>query len=89
MEVRIRYLGYDIAEQFGSQKKREVLQLSDNATYSELLGLLKKKYGKADSTEEMVDNFFFICGGKPLNTMGTELINPEMEVLIAHKVFGG
>lgn len=89
MEVRIRYLGYDIAELFGSQKKREVLQLSDNATYRELLGLLEKKYGKAESKEEMADNFFFICGGKPLNIIGDELINPETEVMIAHKVFGG
>ena len=89
MEVRIRYLGYDIAEQFGSQKKREVVQLSDNATYEELLGLLEKKYEKAESKEEMLDNFFFICGGKPLNTIGDESINPEMEVMVAHKVFGG
>ena len=89
MDVRIRYLGYDIAEQFGSQKKREVVQLSDNATYKELLGLLQRKYEKPESKEEMADNFFFICGGKPLNTIGDESINPEMEVMIAHKVFGG
>ena len=89
MEVRIRYLGYDITEQFGSKKKREVLQLPNNATYEELLALLEKKYEKAESKEEMADNFFFICGGKPLNTIGDESITPEMEVMIAHKVFGG
>ena len=89
MEVRIRYLGYDIAEQFGSQKKREVVQLSDNATYKELLGLLERKYEKAESKEEMSDSFFFVCGGKPLSTIVDESINPEMEVMVAHKVFGG
>jgi hypothetical protein len=89
MEVKIRYLGYDIAEMFGSQRKREVVQISDDATYNELLGLLEKKYVKAEPEEEVADNFFFICGGKPLNAIGDKPINPEVEVMVAHKVFGG
>jgi len=89
MKVRVRYLGYEIAEQFGSQEKREVLQLSDNATYKELLSLLEKKHEKAESAEEMFDTFFFISGGRPLNAIGDESIDPNMEVLVAHKVFGG
>ena len=89
MEVRIRYLSYDIAEQFGSREKREVVHLSDNATYEDLLGLLKKKSEKAESAEEVFDTFFFICEGKPLGAIGNKSINPDREVLVAHKVFGG
>lgn len=89
MEVRIRYLSYDIAEQFGSREKREILHLSDNATYEDLLGLLEKKCKKAESGEEVFDTFFFICEGKPLTAMRDEPINPDREVLVAHKVFGG
>ncbi len=89
MEVRIRYLGYDIAEQFGSRKKREAVHLPDNATYEDLLGVLEKKYGKVELGEEMLDIFFFICGGEPLRLIGNKSVNPDMEVLVAHKVFGG
>ena len=89
MEVRIRYLGHDIAEQFGSHKKREVVHLSDDATYEDLLELLEKKYGKAESEGEVFDTFFFVCGGQPIRSKGNRPINPDMEVLIAHKVFGG
>jgi hypothetical protein len=89
MEVRIRYLSYDIAEQFGSRKKREIVQLSDNATYEDLLGLLEKKCEKAESDEEMFDTFFFISGGTPLRAIQNRSINPNTEVLVAHKVFGG
>ena len=89
MEVRIRYLSHDIAEQFGSREKREVVHLSDNATYEDLLGLLEKKCEKAESEEEAFDTFFFICEGKPLSAIGDKSINPDREVLVAHKVFGG
>lgn len=89
MKVRIRYLGYDIAEQFGSRKKREVVHLSDDATYEDLLGLLEKKYEKAELGEKMFDTFFFICEGTPLRAIGKKSINPDTEVLVAHKVFGG
>ncbi|MFQ6063964.1 MAG: hypothetical protein ACE5L6_00645 [Candidatus Bathyarchaeia archaeon] len=89
MEVRIRYLSQDIAEQFGSSEKREIVHLSDNATYDQLLGLLEKKCGKAETGEEAFDTFFFVCEGKPLTAIRDELINPDREVLVAHKVFGG
>lgn len=89
MEVRIRYLSYDIAEQFGSREKREVVHLSDNATYEDLLGLLEKKCERAESEGEVFDTFFFICEGKPLSAIGKKAINPDREVLVAHKVFGG
>ncbi|UCC33395.1 MAG: hypothetical protein JSW53_06425 [Candidatus Bathyarchaeota archaeon] len=89
MEVRIRYLSYDIAEQFGSRDKREVVHLADDATYEDLLGLLEKKYGRAESEGEVFDTFFFVCGGQPLRSIGDSQVNPDMEVLIAHKVFGG
>lgn len=89
MEVRIRYLSHDIAQQFGSRKKREVVHLSDDATYKDLLGLLEEKYERASSKEEVFDLFFVICGGKPLRAIGDRSINPDMEVLVAHKVFGG
>jgi len=89
MEARIRYLSHDIAEQFGSRNKREVVSLSDNATYEDLLGLLEKKFEKAESEGEVFDIFFFVCGGQPLRAIGNKSINPDMEVLVAHKVFGG
>lgn len=89
MKVRIRYLSYDIAEQFGSRKKREVIHLSDDATYEDLLGLLEKKCEKAELGGEVFDIFFFICEGKPLRAIGEKSINPDREVLVAHKVFGG
>ena len=89
MEVRVRYLSHDIAEQFGSRKKREVVHLSDDATYEDLLGLLEKKYEKAEIGEEMFDIFFFICEGKPLGAIGNKSVNPDREILVAHKVFGG
>jgi len=89
MEVRIRYLGYDIAEQFGSRMKREVVHLSDEATYEDLLDLLEKRYGKTGLRAEMLETFFFICEGKPLRAIENESINPDREVLVAHKVFGG
>ena len=88
MEVRIRYLSHDIAEQFGSRKKREGVHLSDDATYEDLLGLLEKKCEKAES-KEAFDTFFFICEGKPLGAIGNKSVNPDREVLVAHKVFGG
>ena len=89
MEVRIRYLSYDIAGQFGSRNKREIVHLSDDATYEDLLGLLEKKYEKAETKGEVFDIFFFVCGGQPLRAIGNRAINPDMEVLVAHKVFGG
>ena len=89
MEVRIRYLSYDIAEQFGSRKKREIVHLSDDATYEDLLGLLEKKCERAEYNEEMFDTLFFISGGTPLRAMQNRSINPNREVLVAHKVFGG
>lgn len=89
MEVRIRYLSHDIAEQFGSHNKREVIHLSEDSTYEDLLGLFEKKFEKAESEGEVFDIFFFVCGGQPLRAIGNESINPDMEVLIAHKVFGG
>lgn len=89
MEVRIRYLGYDIAEQFGSRKKREIVHLSDDATYEDLLGLLQKKCDEVELEEETFDTFFFISGGTPLRAMQNRPIDPDREVLVAHKVFGG
>jgi len=89
MEVRIRYLSYDIAKQFGSNKKKEVIYLSDDATYADLLGLLEKKYEAAGFREDMLDIFFFVCGGEPLRAIGNRTINPDREILVAHKVFGG
>jgi hypothetical protein len=89
MEVRIRYLSYDMAEQFGSRKKREVVHLSDDATYEDLLGLLEKKYEKAELEEEILDTFIFICEGRPLRTIRDELINPNGEVLVGYADFGG
>ena len=96
VEVKMRYLGHDIARHFGSRKKRETAHLSDNAMYKRLLSLLEKRYERAIKQlygrklrEKMLDTFIFICEGQPLRTIRDKLINPESEVLVAYADFGG
>lgn len=96
MEVKMRYMSYDIAKYFGSRENRETIHLSDNATYEHLLCLLEKKYDRAIKQlygkklrEKMLDTFIFICEGKPLRTIRDKMINPDGEVLVAHADFGG
>jgi hypothetical protein len=96
VEVKIRYLGHDIARHFGSPKKRQTLCLSDNAVYESLLSLLETRYEKAIEQlygrklrEKMLDTFIFICEGQTLRTIRDKLINPESEVLVAYADLGG
>jgi hypothetical protein len=96
VEVKMRYLGHDIARHFGSPKKRQTLRLSDDAVYEHLLSLLEKRYERAIEQlygrklrEKMLDIFIFICEGQTLRTIRDKLINPESEVLVAYADFGG
>ena len=96
VEVKMRYLGHDIARHFGSREKRETVHLSDNAMYKRLLSLLEKRYERAIKQlygrklrEKMLDTFIFICEGQTLRTISDKLINPESEVLVAYADFGG
>ena len=96
VEVKMRYLGHDIARHFGSRKKRETVHLSDNAMYERLLSLLEKRYERAIKKlygrklrEKMLGTFIFICEGQPLRTIREKTINPNGEVLVAYADFGG
>lgn len=96
MEVKMRYLGHDIARHFGSLKKREIIHLSDNATYEHLLDTLEKRYERAIKQlhhgklrEKMLDTFILIREGQTLRTIRDRLINPDGEVLVAYADFGG
>lgn len=96
MNVKMRYLGYEVAKHFGSPKKREVIYVSNNASYEHLLALLKKRYEKAIEQlygrkfkENMLDTFVFISEGKTLRTIMDKRITPDVEVLVACADFGG
>jgi len=96
LEVRIRYLSREMAKLFGSDKKREIISLSDNAKYEDLLNLLNEKYKKAVETlyggkyrEMMSDVFMFICKGNFVEGMSDKKINPNSEVLVAYADIGG
>ena len=96
VEVKMRYLGHDIARHFGSREKRETVHLSDNAMYERLLSLLEKRYERAIKQlygrklrEKMLDTFILICEGQTLRTIRDKLINPDGEVLVAYADFGG
>jgi hypothetical protein len=96
VEVKMRYLGHDIARHFGSGKKRETVHLPDNAEYEHLLSLLEKRFERAfeqlygrKPREKMLDTFIFIREGQTLRTIRDKLINPEREVLVAYADFGG
>lgn len=96
VEVKMRYLGHDVARHFGSPQKRQTIRLSDNAVYERLLSLLEKRYEKAIEQlygrklrEKMLDTFIFICEGQTLRTIRDKLIKPESEVLVAYADLGG
>ena len=96
VEVKVRYLGHDIARHFGSSEKRQTIRLSDNAMYERLLSLLEKRYEKTIEQlygkklrEKMLDIFILICEGQTLRTIKDKLINPESEVLVAYADLGG
>jgi hypothetical protein len=96
VEVKMRYLGYDVARHFGSPQKRQTIRLSDNVVYEHLLSLLEKRYEKAIEQlygrklrDKMLDTFIFICEGQTLRTIREKLVNPESEVLVAYADLGG
>lgn len=96
MEVKMRYLGQEVAKYFGSRKKGEILHLPPNAKYQHLLELLEKRYKQASDRlhggrwkDKMLESFIFISEGKPLRTKRDEAINPQEEVLVGYMDFGG
>lgn len=96
MEVKIRYLGSDVAKCFGSKEKREVINLSVDAKYEELLKLLNERYKKAVEVlyggkykDEMFSTFIFLCEGNFIQGMRDKPINPNSEVLVAYADIGG
>jgi hypothetical protein len=96
VEVKVRYLGHDIAKHFGSGKRRETVHLPDKAEYEHLLSLLEKRFDRAfeelygrKPTEKMLETFIFIREGQNLQTIRDKSINPDSEVLVAYADLGG
>jgi len=85
-----------MAKCFDSKEKREVINLSDDARYEELLKLLNERYKKAVETlysgkykETMFDTFIFLCEGNFIQRMKDKLITRNSEVLVAYADVGG
>ena len=95
MEVKVRYLSVDIANQFGSEKQIETLNIPDDAKYEHLLSLFSEKWKENNKEqsgkmkEGVLGTFVFISNGKNLRRIKDERVNPESEVLVAYADTGG
>lgn len=94
--MKIKYLSREMAKCFGSNAKREVIRLPDNAKYGDLLNLLNERYRRAVKTlyggkygEMMTDFFIFICDGNFVEGMIDKKVKPNSEVLVAYADIGG
>lgn len=90
MEVRIRYLGHEIAKRFGSSGKVETIHVSGSAKYEDILSILGEKlrrHGKLD--ERLMDTFVFICEGRTLLSIKEDPLNTDCEVMVGYADTGG
>lgn len=96
MEVRVRYVGRDIAEYFGTSEKFEVLQIPEGSTYGQLLERFRERFVQAlrrrhggKINEDMLSVFVFVSGGRNIRRIPDEPVKDGDEILVVPADAGG
>jgi hypothetical protein len=90
MEVKVRYLGHVIAKYFGSSEKVEIIHVSGDVKYEDLLGIFRKKLSRNGEVDErLLDTFLFICDGRVLLSIKDESLTSDCTVLVGYADTGG
>lgn len=90
MEIEVRYLTREIAENFGVTNKKDTLHVPSNASYGDLLNIFQEKLRKTKHADDrLMDSLVFICGGRSLVSARKEHLRSYCTVLVGYADTGG